>query len=638
MPRQEPWPREPPVNESDNACDWWGEDKDPYGKRKRELCEAGSSASGSVVVNTEQDSDLDSWGLKRAPSKKKKKGKKGKASTRNPKSNATQGESSRQEATPTAPSSGQNPNCQEAESGETAVPMEMTDRLSEEPSTCNSCVTQAEQPQESSLDSASLSPSWATVSGSESTAVDRTGADLGNGQAPELEPILELSGNASAHSPVAEGRENADAGAAPRQVPVTKRKTARRAPRGRWMEGEPPKPVFCDYPVIMEDRMTTEAVRLRSLDWKMADILRSQIGSVRTIKAMGPKKTLIGCSNAQQQQKLLRLEQVGGVTVRNTVPCPTVEGVVRGIPTYVTVDLFLSRVDGFDGTDCKIRKVVRLTLKDGTPSTCMKVIFEATVLPELMQINKREYRIDPYVPQVVRCYRCQRLGHVQRQCTAKTQTCPTCGQKGHDAKKCTAKDKHCTNCSGSHSAVYFRCPAKRQWSLAGKFRAEVYMPRAHAFHYAKKQMAREAKVASGTAAPEPTPAPTVAWRRECERPTKPDCPYANAVKRHMPAPNQAKQPEKQPAVASQKDTGLATVSETQTQGTPDTPELRELMMDMKNTIDQLKAELAAERAERQRLQARLDEERGSTDSELTQRVASMVQACFQEVYAQMSKK
>ena len=106
-----------------------------------------------------------------------------------------------------------------------------------------------------------------------------------------------------------------------------------------------PRPIFCDHPVIVGDLMQAGPARLRSLDWKMAEILKVAVGAVRTIRLISANKIVVGCDSSHQQSRLTKLTIIGQVGVRCSVPQPTVEGVVRGIPRSVPMDEFLRKVE-----------------------------------------------------------------------------------------------------------------------------------------------------------------------------------------------------------------------------------------------------------------------------------------------------
>ncbi|KAL8614890.1 hypothetical protein ACOMHN_042848 [Nucella lapillus] len=242
-----------------------------------------------------------------------------------------------------------------------------------------------------------------------------------------------------------------------------------------------PLPIFEDHPVIIEEEAGSSTPSLRSLDWKMNDILRGMIGTVRSIKPLSPNKILVGCQSKLQQSRLTKIKKIGETAVKCSIPVPTVIGVVRGIPQKVSMEEFQEKIE----SPYKIRKTTRINMKDGTPSKAIQIIIEATHLPSLITINKREYTVTPFVGGPVQCYKCLRYGHQKKDCRAKGKACHTCGKIGHTPQQCTAIIRRCCNCQGEHSSAYLGCPARKERILASQIRSKTYMPHALACREAK---------------------------------------------------------------------------------------------------------------------------------------------------------
>ena len=98
----------------------------------------------------------------------------------------------------------------------------------------------------------------------------------------------------------------------------SKRKGEMVKPRPIWKarRQEIGQPIFCDHPVIIEDLMKPGPARLRSLDWKMAEILKNEIGTVRSIRPISKSKIVVGCDGSLQQARLAKKLKIGQVEVK----------------------------------------------------------------------------------------------------------------------------------------------------------------------------------------------------------------------------------------------------------------------------------------------------------------------------------
>ena len=77
---------------------------------------------------------------------------------------------------------------------------------------------------------------------------------------------------------------------------------------------------------------------------------------------------------------------------------------------------------------------------------------------------------------VIRCYNCQRFGHIARFCTNVVK-CEFCAE-GHNIHVTCARDVHCANCGGHHPASSSSCPAyiKRYEIIATQHTEYLHLP------------------------------------------------------------------------------------------------------------------------------------------------------------------
>ena len=60
----------------------------------------------------------------------------------------------------------------------------------------------------------------------------------------------------------------------------------------------------------------------------------------------------------------------------------------------------------------------------------------------------------------MRCYKCQRYGHIAKVCKGK-QRCGKCGGD-HAYGECGDKERKCCNCGGDHTAAYGGSPVRKK--------------------------------------------------------------------------------------------------------------------------------------------------------------------------------
>ena len=249
---------------------------------------------------------------------------------------------------------------------------------------------------------------------------------------------------------------------------------------------------FCEFPVIIEDKKANTSCTLKGLLWKLSDMLQSALNSpVRSTRQIASCKFIIGCSSQKQQMKLVSLHSLSGIEISCSIPRPTTQGVISGIPVSISNSEVMAKFDyALDSAGhiipLKVKDAFRLRNQDGSPSLAFRLTFEATSLPDVVKINRTEYYVEPYSPRPVRCFKCQRLGHGAKDCIAKQPSCSSCGTRGHTAATCQTTKRHCINCKGEHSAAYLGCPAIKSHTLANRIRAQNYMPKATAFQKAKQ--------------------------------------------------------------------------------------------------------------------------------------------------------
>ncbi|GFU36503.1 RNA-directed DNA polymerase from mobile element jockey [Trichonephila clavipes] len=108
-------------------------------------------------------------------------------------------------------------------------------------------------------------------------------------------------------------------------------------------------------------------------------------------------------------------------------------------------------LEGF--SDQAVIQVRRITIKKYSTVLRTKhliLTFKTPNLPTTIKAGYLNCKIRPYIPNPLRCFKCQRFGHSQISCRGQL-TCSSCATVGHSSTDCTLEPK-CINCSQPHSA------------------------------------------------------------------------------------------------------------------------------------------------------------------------------------------
>jgi len=102
----------------------------------------------------------------------------------------------------------------------------------------------------------------------------------------------------------------------------------------------------------------------------------------------------------------------------------------------------------------------------------------AADLPGEVKLGYLFLRVKLYIPRPLRCYKCNRYGHVVSHCRGKLR-CSICGGE-HKHSECRAAAAKCPNCGGSNSANEKICPRYKRETEILKLKTEAKLSYADA--------------------------------------------------------------------------------------------------------------------------------------------------------------
>lgn len=204
--------------------------------------------------------------------------------------------------------------------------------------------------------------------------------------------------------------------------------------------------------VITSDMANLAKISPVKIAKALNDISQNMVSKVNKTK----NGIAVHCYTAALAAKLKKVTTLGPWSVKVEYPLSETQskGVIYGIDQEISEDEIKQALKSEGVVDAK-----RLKRKvDGklTDSLSICLTFNSKVLPQQICIGYEIYQIKPYVAPVIRCFKCQGLGHKANVCKGKTK-CVRCGEM-HSYDDCPVKtNPKCCRCGEQHSAAYEGC-------------------------------------------------------------------------------------------------------------------------------------------------------------------------------------
>ena len=187
------------------------------------------------------------------------------------------------------------------------------------------------------------------------------------------------------------------------------------------------------------------------------------LGTPKSVKKLKNETILVECNTRQQSENLLKNETFVGqdVYIYAHTTLNSSRGVVRcNDLSYCTIEEIEENLRPQGITAVKRVSVKRDNKTIQTNTYFLS--FNSPSVPKNIKVGFLNVNVSVYVPNPMRCYRCQKFGHTESRCT-KTPVCGRCSFVGeeHMYSTCT-NDIKCLNCGGQHLARSKDCPI---WKL-----------------------------------------------------------------------------------------------------------------------------------------------------------------------------
>lgn len=190
--------------------------------------------------------------------------------------------------------------------------------------------------------------------------------------------------------------------------------------------------------------------------------LKKKIGDISFAKTLRDGSVMIICKTEEQKNRALNIESICRKNVKEKRIIgekKVVRGVITGIP--VNEDLEKLKKGIQDVEVIQIKRLLKTINGERVESPSVMIEFQENILPERIKIGFISFPVRPYIPPPLRCYKCQRYGHIAAVCRGK-QRCPKCGGD-HKYEECgeNVQDK-CCNCGGQHRVSFGGCEVRKK--------------------------------------------------------------------------------------------------------------------------------------------------------------------------------
>ncbi|GBN55113.1 hypothetical protein AVEN_10514-1, partial [Araneus ventricosus] len=189
--------------------------------------------------------------------------------------------------------------------------------------------------------------------------------------------------------------------------------------------------------------------------------LTSSIGDANSTKKLRSGDLLIEVESPKQAKEITKLKSLSTipVTVKPHATLNSSKGVISCGELLNESEEKITAELNSQG----VIHVRRITIRrDGQLLNTKHLIltFDSNKLPEHIKAGYMRLSVRTYIPNPLRCFKCQRFGHSKTSCRG-TLTCARCAEVGHESTDCTRTEK-CVNCKGEHTSFSRNCFAWKQ--------------------------------------------------------------------------------------------------------------------------------------------------------------------------------
>jgi len=175
---------------------------------------------------------------------------------------------------------------------------------------------------------------------------------------------------------------------------------------------------------------------------------------------------LVKCKSPHQLKPLLNTSTLSDGTVSISILSSLLQPMgAKGVIYNVLLDITVQEIQVCLQSLVKFVKIFKLwrdTTNEYFDSQTVLLHFASSQLPKAVKIGYLNFRVREFIPKPTHCYKCNRFGHVAKNCIGKDK-CSKCSGD-HSSQHCTSATTQCPNCNGERKAGDRQCPKYRRES------------------------------------------------------------------------------------------------------------------------------------------------------------------------------
>ena len=211
-------------------------------------------------------------------------------------------------------------------------------------------------------------------------------------------------------------------------------------------------------PLVLYIKSNSERTLSSISPFKIKKIIESTAGTPKMVKTLRNGNIIVEVSRESQSSNLLAMKSFDNIPVI-VEPHKTLNssrGILRCQELKMcTEEEIIEELRSRNVYNAKKLQITKNQQRITTNTVCLT--FSTPDLPKFIHVGYLKVAVTPFIPNPLRCFRCQAFGHTKFNCR-KSPICANCGEQDHcqNDEKCQKTPK-CTNCGQDHPSYSAQC-------------------------------------------------------------------------------------------------------------------------------------------------------------------------------------